>query len=155
MFIKNTASKDVPLRSHEGLVFSVPPGVSAIWDSAGKELLKVHKIESSGGKDKYGFSNGHGIPCLSESTRAAWKKDGSKLARVERFKIPFKLIPRASLIKLALKRGISHNRVSEYQIDSMIDISEIANDINSLPVPEEIKYPEIENEQNQTDSKTE
>lgn len=152
MFLKNTSKGDIKLSSFEGYTFIIPPGISAIWTPAGEQLLKVHKVESSGGKDKYGFDNGHGLPALFESTEAAWKKDGKKLVRVERFQINFKLIPRASLMKLALQRGISHNRVSEYQIDELIDPETIANEINSLPIPDEVKYPEnIEEDDKEND----
>lgn len=147
MFVKNTSKGDIHLSSFEGFKFIVPSGISAIWTPAGEQLLKVHKVESSGGKDKYGFDNGRGIPALFESTEAAWKKDGKKLAKVERYQIQAKLIPRNSLIKLALQRGVSHNRISEYQLDSLIEPETIIEEINSLPIPDEIKYPvDIEEE---------
>ena len=76
------------------------------------------------------------------------------MAEVKRFQIDAKLIPRASLIKLALKRGVSHERVSEYQIDELIDPETITGDINSLPVPDKIKYPE-NIEDNEDNEKTE
>lgn len=148
MFIKNITAKDVPLNSFEGYKFLVPPGVSAIWSPAGEQLLKIHKIESKGGVERHMTStgvveldNGHGVPALYEATEAEWKKQGRKLAHVERFIVNHKLIPRAKLITTALARGISHNRVLEYQMDNSIDIEIIAKEINELPVPEEIKYP--------------
>ena len=148
MFIKNSQNKEVCLRSFEGYVFFVPPGVSAIWTPAGEQMLKVHKIESKGGTERYMTSsgmmeldNGRGIPALSEATEAEWAKEGKKLSRVERYKINRKLIPRTALIKVALQRGISQQRVTEYQIDSMIDTEAIAAEINALPIPDEIKYP--------------
>ena len=147
MFIKNTSKGDINLSSFEGFKFIVPIGISAIWTPAGEQLLKVHKVESSGGKDKFGFDNGRGIPALFESTKVAWEKDGKKLVKVERYQIQAKLIPRNSLIKLALQRGVSHNRISEYQLDSLIEPETIIEEINSLPIPDEIKYPvDIEEE---------
>ena len=148
MYIKNTQKKDINLTSFEGYAFVVPPGISAIWQAAGEQLLKIHKVESPGGKDKYGFDNGHGLPALFESNRAEWVKDGKKLVHVTRFQIQAALIPRASLIKVALQRGLPHTRISEYQIDSNIDLETIANDINTLPVPDEIKYPEKLDDEN-------
>src|SRR3990167_4914126 len=113
MFIKNTQDKEVLLRSFAGYKFSVPPGVSAIYTPAGDEMLKVHKIESRGGTERYMTSsgmveldNGHGIPALSEATEAEWRKGGKRLAAVERYKINHKLIPRVGLIKKALEYGI-------------------------------------------------
>ena len=142
MFIKNTSKKDVQLRSHEGYAFVVPSGVSAIWQSAGEALMKVYAVNVPITKtDKYGLDNGNGLPALREATKAEWEKGGKILAGVKRFKINAKLIPRAALIKTALQRGIEGKRISEYQIDSTIDPETIAEEINALPVPDEIKYP--------------
>ena len=152
MFIKNRLNKEVKLRSFEGYSFVLPPGVCAIWTPAGEELLKVHKIESKG-VDKFGLSNGNGIPALMEATEAEWKKEGRKLAEVKRYQINYKLIPRPQLLKVALKRGVAKDKVSEYQIDSSIDAEIIAQEINTLPVPEEIKYPaNIEDDENVEDA---
>lgn len=140
MFLKNISDVDIKLNSHEGYAWKLPPGVSAIWDSAGEALLKVYKIESHG-VDKFGISNGHGVPALTTATQEEWEKGGKISSSVERFKINHKLIPRAALIKVALKRGVPHDRISEYQIDSTIDPQEIAKDINELEVPEEIRRP--------------
>ena len=143
MFLKNISKQDIYLRSFEGYVFAVPPGVSAIWTPAGEALLAVHKVETKpehGKADKYGFANGHGLPALFQATEAEWKKGGKHLAKVERFKITVTL-PRASLIQTALKRGLSHSRITEYQLDPNIDTETISNEINSLPIPDEIKYP--------------
>ena len=141
MFLKNIAKKDIKLSSFEGYVFAVPPGISAIWNPAGKQLLSVHKVESSG-KDKFGLDNGHGVPALSESTKAVWIKDGRKLVSVKRFQIDPKQIPRASLIMVAHKRGVEQTKIVEYQMDSQIEVDQIAADINNLPIPDEIRYPE-------------
>lgn len=140
MFIKNTQKKAVELASFDGFVFKLQPGTSAIWDKAGEQLLKVHKIESRG-LDIYGRDNGTGLPALMESDEATWKRNGKQLAEVSRYQINAKLIPRVKLIKVALDRGVSHNRISEYQLDETIDIETIANDINSMDIPEEIKRP--------------
>lgn len=155
MFIKNIADKEVKLASHEGFVFWVPVGVSAIMDSAGAALLKVHKIESREGTERHitssgvmEISQGHGIPALHLATEEEWKKEGKKFARVERFKINHKLIPRNMLLKVALQRGVSQQKVTEWQIDTSIDAEEIAKMVNELPIPEEVKYPHpIEDEQ--------
>lgn len=148
MFIKNTQKEDVYLRSHEGYIFCLSPGISAIWDSAGEALLKVHKIESKGGVETHRtssgvleLSQGHGIPALSIAEEEDWIKEGRKFAKVERFKINFKLIPRKKLIPIALERGLSHQRVTEFQMDESIDTEVIASEINKLEVPENIKYP--------------
>ena len=157
MFLKNTSEGNINLNSFEGYKFVVPAGVSAIWDKAGKEMLSKYGViespEMPRNKDKYGLDNGHGIPALSElgdEGREAWDKEGRRMAEVSRFQINFKLIPRASLIKTALKRGLPHERVTEFQVDQQIDIEEIANEINKLPIPDKIKYPEnIETNENE------
>lgn len=144
MFLKNTSKKDIYLRSFEGYEFAVPPGVSAIWTPAGNAMLEVHKVEKKPEHqkvDKYGFDNGHGLPALFEAKEADWVKGGKRLAEVKRFQVVGKLIPRASLIKTALQRGIPHSRITEYQLDSNIDTEVIARELNELLIPDEIKYP--------------
>lgn len=146
MFIKNTLKKDVPSNkargfTHEGYEFKLPPGVSAIWTSAGEAMLKNYRIDSKGGKDKYGVDNGSGLPPIFEATEAEWAKGGKKLAEVKRYEVNSKLIPRTQLIILARKRGISADRCTEYQLDSTIDVEAIVGEINVLPVPDEVKYP--------------
>ncbi len=148
MFIKNIQKEDVYLRSHEGYIFCLPSGISAVWDSAGEALLKVHRIESKGGIESHKTSSGvleldqgHGIPALSEAKEEDWIKEGRKFAKVERFKIKFKLIPRKKLIVVAHQRGLSDQRVTEFQMDESIDAEVIASEINKLEIPENIKYP--------------
>ena len=148
MFILNKASKEVKLASFEGYTFTVPVGVSAIWDKAGEQLLKTHKVESKGGIETHHtssgpviFDQGHGVPALYAAQQRDWVLGGRQLARVERYKIRHNLIPRNQLIKIALQRGISRDRVTEYQVDSTIDSEVIADEINALPVPESVKHP--------------
>lgn len=157
MFVKNKSEGYIPSNedvwfTHEGFEFRVPPGVCAIWDSAGEVMMANYgKIDSPGGKDRWGYDNGRGIPPLQEAKKVAWTKDGKKLAEVRRYKINPKLIPRNKLIIVALERGIDRDRVTEYQIDSTIDIETIANEINALPVPEHIKRP-VDIEENDDDN---
>ena len=145
MFVLIRTKKAIELRSFEGYAFSIPAGVSWIWDKAGEHLRdNIYKVETDGKMDKYGFHNGNGIPALLESTREDWLKEGKKLARVERFIVNAKYIPRASLIKTAQKRGVENSKIMHYLADSNIDIAEISEDINSLPIPESVQYPEGE-----------
>ncbi len=39
MFVKNRQNKDIELTSFEGYMFTIPTGVSWIWDKAGQHLL--------------------------------------------------------------------------------------------------------------------
>ncbi len=143
MFVNNTAKKDIKLNSFDGYILTIPPGVSWIWDKAGEHLTtKIYKVESTG-VDKYGLSNGNGIPPLLVSNQAAWEKGGKKLTAVERFQVKEKLIPRAKLISLAKERGVDDKEVVRFLTDTNIDPSIIAEAINNLPVPEEIRYPAI------------
>ena len=97
MFIKNLQKKDIKLRSFEGYEFIIPPEVSVIWDLAGRHLLEnIYKIETKGGKDKFGIDNGSGIPPLQEANEKEWIKNGSKYTEVKRFQVNPKLIPRPS-----------------------------------------------------------
>lgn len=142
MFVKNIQKKDIEVRSFEGYRFSIPPGVSAVWDALGEHLLtNIYRKESQGGVDQYGFKNGDGRPPLEKATEKEWIKEGKKIASVERFQINAKLIPRVQLISIAQKRGISSERITEYLTNQDIDAQEIAQDINNIPVPDEIRYP--------------
>ena len=143
MFVINKSKKDIEVRSFEGYEFSIPSGVVWLWDKLGEHLLKnIYKIEVTEAKlDKYGFDNGHGVPDLLESNEAAWVKGGKKLASVKRFQVVPKLIGREAIIDVARARGLSKERVMQYMTDKRIDIDEIANDINLMPVPEDVRYP--------------
>ena len=146
MYIKNTAQKDVSINSLEGYAFTIPTGVSWVWDEAGEHLLSVHKVESKSQKDIYGFDNGFGIPAITESKQEAWEEDGKKLATVTRYKINPALIPRVKLIDTARKRGVDRDEVIRYATDPNVDTAEIAEAINALPVPDEVRYPEVKEE---------
>ena len=146
MFVHNKAKKNIELRSFEGYKFSIPPGVSWIWDKAGKHLLdNVYKVETSrtiSAKDKaLGLDQGFGVPALLSSTEKAWLDGGKQLVRVERYKINGKQVPRKALITTAQQRGVPNARILEYIADSQIDALMIAEDINTLPVPESIVRP--------------
>ena len=141
MFVNNNDKKEIKLRSFEGYAFTIPTGVSWIWDLAGEHLLaNVYKVESSG-KDKFGFDNGHGVPGLFASTEKEWVKQGKQLTQVTRFRIDSKLVPRVNLVKIARKRGIDRDRCAEYTSDPDIDSSTIAEEINVLPISDEVRYP--------------
>lgn len=142
MYVNNTAKKDIKLSSFDGFIFMIPTGTSWIWDKAGEHLLtNIYKVESEGGTDKYGYSNGHGIPALLQSTEKIWEKEGRKLTQVERFRISDKLVPRAKLITIAKQRGVEDAKIMEYLSDPNVDATEIVNTINDLPVPESVKHP--------------
>jgi len=153
MFVQNRRAdkRDIELRSFEGYAFSIPYGVSWIWDKAGEYLTKeVFKI-NKGGQDKYGLDNGHGVPDLLVSTETAWKKEGKKLAQVNRFHISAELIPREALIKTAQERKVESGLILNWLADKQIDRNEIADAINSLPIPEEVRYPAALNESDDSD----
>jgi len=157
MFVLNREKKAIELRSFGGFKFTVPSGVSWVWDKAGEHLVETYKVQMpvgakivAGGRsvDKYGFDNGHGVPPLVESTKEEWVKGGKKLCVVERYKINGKLVPRKALIARAQKSGIGQDRIMEYVSDTDLDARAIAEDINALPVPEEVSHPvELLNEE--------
>lgn len=155
MFVKNTTDKDIPFRSFEGYKFLIPPGVSWIYDPAGEWLLsKVYVTPKTPSVDKFGTPNGNGVQPLQAATKAEWVKGGKRLAQVQRFTVNYTQIPkREQMIAIANKRGISKERIQEYMVDATIEREQIAQEINSLPIPESIRYPkelEEETQQNQT-----
>ena len=146
MILVNIVKKDIRLNSFEGYKFSVPPGISWIWDEAGKEMLRVYsppvfKLPV----DKFGNPNGNGIPAIRRATlkeEKEWEKE-RKIAIAERFKINHAQIPRKKLITIAQQRGIESGKITEWLADEQIDSSVIAEVINELPVPDEIRFPKI------------
>ena len=145
MYVFNRQKEDIELSSFDGYGFTIPVGGSWIYEIAGKHLLdNIYKIETQPGAkkaDKYGFDNGSGVPPLLLSTEEKWFEEGKKLTMVKRFKVNGKQVPRKALVTIAQQRGVQNNRVLEYLADSTIDQLMIAEDINNLPVPEEVRCP--------------
>jgi hypothetical protein len=147
MFVKNVTNKDIAFRSFNGYKFLIPPGVSWIWGPAGDWLLtKIYVTTPTPPTDKFGNPNGNGVQPLQKSTKDAWVKGGKRLAQVERFKINYTQIPKKEqMLDIARERGIPQDEVMRFMLDKNIDRSEIAEAINNLPVPEDIRFPkEIE-----------
>lgn len=145
MYVKNTSNKNIDLKSFEGYKFSIPTGTSWIWDKAGEHLLtnifRIETIKTPNNKDRYGFDNGFGIPALLSGNEQDWLKGRKQLAHVERYQVSGKHVPRKNLLKVAFKYGISKERYNEYLADDEIDVLTIAEEINALPVPEDIRFP--------------
>jgi hypothetical protein len=157
MYIKNITQKDVKLNSFEGYKFSIPPGVSWVWDKAGAQFLIAYGdprlySESALEKnkplvDKFGLSNGNGVAPVAEANEKEWIKGGKRMAQVDRFIVNYAQIPKKEqLILIAQKRGVPKEKIQEFIADINLDRSEIANAINELPVPEDIRFPQF-NEQ--------
>jgi len=148
MFVYNNQSKDIKSRSFDGYKFVIPPGVCWIWDAAGEDALKRYgaplKVSAT---DKFGFLNGNGTPPLLLSDEKEWIKGGKRLAQVERFRVNYEQIPKKEqLIGIAQKRGVGREMIQEFLADPNIDRSVIAEAINNLPVPDEIRFPQIKEE---------
>ena len=157
MFIKNNQTKDIVLTSFEGYEFEVPVGVSWIWDKAGEHLLKTY--EPKGEHGHWGYRPGIGqtdmgrgkvfilqeppVPAITQATKEEWDNSGKRFCQVRRYKIIASMIPRENLIKIASQRGVSQQKLMEYTNDKNIELDVIAGEINNLPVPEEIKYPNL------------
>lgn len=147
MFLKNTTDSVIKLRSFEGYRFELPTGVSWIWDKAGEHLLKVYEPQGENGNFKLNsegkkvFVQKNVVPPVVISTKALWKKE-RKLAKVERFKVDYKLLTRKKLIPLAKIRGVDNDKITEWLADDTIDQSVIAEVINALPIPEEVRFPQ-------------
>ena len=152
------------LPSFEGLEFEIPRGVSWVWDKAGEHLLKTYAPDGEYGTWGWRYGQGQSdmskgktfiqqappTPAIIPASKEDWEKEGKRFCQVRRYKVLAKLIPRESLITIASERGVSQQRLVEYTNKKNIDVEEIADDINSLSVPEDIKYPtflETENEQ--------
>lgn len=132
MFIRNTTNKDIGSITYGGYEFTIPVGVSAIWDEAGKHFLTHNfKIESK--------IDG-AIPPVLESEENEW--DGKSYVQVSRFKIESSRIPvRSQIIRLCEERGIPNDTIKTMERRDA-DNSEFIELINNLPVPQEIRFPE-------------
>ena len=148
MFIKNTTNKDIKLTSFEGYEFLASPGVSAIWDKAGD--FWVDLLAPKGENGKAGHRDGNiiftpvatTIPGIIVSDKKEWAAGGKKMTQVTRFQILTGMIPRASLIEIAGQRGVALEKTQGNKTDD-----DILQAINELPVPEEIRFPHLnENE---------
>ena len=132
MFVRNTTDKEIGTITYEGYEFTIPTGVSAIHTPAGRSFLD----NNFNPKGEFG-----GMPPLIEAERSEW--DGKRYATVTRFQINSKLIPnRQDLIRIARERGIADQRINEYNVDDTIENDTIVNEINKLPVEEEVRFPE-------------
>lgn len=141
MFVRNTTKKKIRLPAFEGYEFSALSGVSAIWDKAGE--FWVDKLAPSGEHGKWKGNvftpQAAPLPALVAATKEEWEKEGKKLVEVGRYQIQRGLIPRTKLIEIAQERGVKLS-----QTHTNMDDDEILEMINSLPVSDEIAYPEIE-----------
>ena len=150
MFIKNRTDKEVKLRSFEGYRLLIPTGTSWIWDKAGQHCIDTYKVSGENGyytmspQGRVFITQPSPIPAIISGTEVDWENTGKRLAQVERFQVPFNLIPRKKLIALAKQRGVSDTLITEWLADDQIDASIIAEAINALPIPEEIRYPKTD-----------
>lgn len=123
--------KPIAKISYEGYWFTIPVGVSLVWDKFGKFALDLYK--ASGGEG--------GIPPVLPATADEW--DGKTYVDVARFEIDGSLIPnKAELIKIAKQRGIDAETIEEWKEDEGLENDTIAKAINDLAVPDAVKYPE-------------
>ena len=137
MFIKNFVGKDIGPISCEGYWYTIPPGVSAIWDEFGKDALNRYKPEPA---DPDPAKRGSKAPIVEEAKRHAWK---GAYAVVERFKVNpahFEGL-RDRLIDVAEQRGVVKDLVQKFRSNTQIEMEEVAKAINDLPVPEHIRLP--------------
>jgi hypothetical protein len=132
MYINNITKKPITNISFEGYWFTVPAGVSIVWDKFGKFLTEViYKIDGTGG----------GMPPVVEATAAEW--DGKQYAEVRRFEINAEHIPNKNdLIKIAKQRGVDAETIEQWKEDESLENADIAKAINELAVPDFVKYPE-------------
>lgn len=133
MYINNTTKAPIKNVSYEGYWFTLPVGVSLVWDKFGAFITKHYQPEGDGGS----------IPPVLPAVSGDW--DGKKYAEVRRFEINGELIPnKKELMKIGKARGIDAATLEAWEEDETLETKEIANQINELEVPEFIKYPEAE-----------
>ena len=140
MIVQNTTDKEIKNATFGGYEFTIPAkSICAIWEPVGKHLTtKIYRKEASSMED------GSGIQPLLEVDASEW--DGKTYAQVTRFKIDYTRIPnRNDLIRIAKQRGVNKEFLEKCQEDgSVIENQDIADEINKLPVPEDVRLPEVE-----------
>ena len=154
MFVRNTMKVDIEDNAFGGYYFSMPPGVSAIWTKAGEDFLERFKARSGAGGGDVAMNLETGqptLPPLVGAERADWKL--GVYAQVRRYPLDAsRLQDRNPLIALAKERGINNDRLKEYEVNKEgISIETIVAEINKLPIPEEVRFPEqVEEQQDET-----
>ena len=140
MIIQNTTDKEIKDATFGGFEFTIPAqSTCAIWDPVGKHLTtKIYRKESASLED------GTGVQPLLEVDAGEW--DGKTYAQVTRFQIDYTRIPnRNDLIRIAKQRGVNKEFLDKCQEDgSTVENQDMADEINSLPVPEDVRLPEVE-----------
>ena len=134
MYIKNTTSKEIgPVSAMAGYEFVLPANrVMVIHDEAGKFLVELYKPKGEGST---------ALPPVMMATKKEW--DNKSYAIVSRFQIKQGLIrSREDLLRLGRERGLDKELIEKYERDASIDSDEIVLALNSMPVPEDIRFPE-------------
>ena len=138
-YIKNLTTNDIGPIALDGLDFTIPANtVCAIWDKMGKVITtEIYKIEA---KD-VAIDGGAPLPPIMEVEASEW--DGKTYATVTRFQIDASRIgSRGDVIRIAKDRGVDKEWLDAAQVEGAeVDNDEIIRQINTLPIPEEIRVP--------------
>lgn len=144
MFIKNIQKNDIGPVVFKGYWFTLPANkVCSIWEEAGKFLLELFKAQGGVEKDERGKTilTGAPLPPVIEANAKDWDK--KSYASITRFHLNHKQIPsKKDLLRIAEERGVDKDFLRRASTSDEIDNSELANEINSLPIPEEIRFPD-------------
>lgn len=139
MFVKNLQKVDIEDNAYAGFYFTMPANqVCAIWTEAGEDFLKRFAPRGVALDE-----NQQPVKApLVSADRADWKP--GVYATVRRFPIDASRVQdRVPLIALAKERGISNDRLKEYETNpNGVSMETIVAEINKLPIPEEIRFPE-------------
>ena len=135
MYIKNTTENDIENVSFEGFYFTLPrKSVCAIWNEAGQFLVNHFKPKGRGGAP---------LPCVMLATKEDW--DNKMYAIVTRFQVDPRCIPAVEdLYRLAEKRGVVKEKIDELRDTGSTTNEDIVHVINRLPIPDNIRFPEDE-----------
>lgn len=138
MFLRNTTKDEITnVTALDGYSFTIPADtVFAINDEAGKFLQERYRIEA-----QKADGGGSALPVILPATREEWDK--KTFAQVTRFQINYQMVPsRNDMIKICQRRGVDKDKLDEFKEDEGLDSQAIAEYLNKLPVPEDIRFPE-------------
>ena len=152
-YIKNITNDDIGPITFEGFEFTIPANsVCAIYTPAG-EWFTTHNFRVEA-KDptppnwvrrgettvNIGGDGGAPTPPIFPVKESDW--DGKTYATVTRFRInPSRIPDRGDLMRLAEERGVDKETRDRFDMDQ-VENDQIAEAINKLPVPEQVRIPE-------------
>lgn len=143
MFLRNIEKNYIGPISFEGFNFTLPPGVSLVYDKFGEMLLttiyKPRGTIQEKQKDGTIKQTGAPLPPVIAAKQEDWT---GQYAQVTKFKVDASRLPnRSYILDLAEERGVEKELIVKARTNDTVTNEEIISMINDVPIPEEIRIP--------------